>query len=134
MIVLDRDVLVKLRNENRAVVEHLQQYSTDEWTLPAHVAWEPYQYHSGRTDKLQERRHIREHFDRILAFTNEVALEASYLDDKLQSQDVALDAVDLFNLATAHAEGGTFLTHNKRDFDTQPVHSLTDVDIVHTSE
>jgi tRNA(fMet)-specific endonuclease VapC len=134
MIVLDRDVLVKLRNSNPAVVQHLQQYSTDEWTIPAHVAWESYQYHRSRVDKLQEQHHLRTHFDRVLSFTDETALEASYLDDKLQSQGITLDAVDLFNLAAAHAEGGTFVTHNKRDFDKPPIHSLANVDVVHTSQ
>jgi tRNA(fMet)-specific endonuclease VapC len=134
MIVLDRDILVKLRNSNQVVVQHLQQYSTDEWTIPSHIAWESYQHHGSRTDKLQEQQHLRTHFDRILAFTDDIALEASYLDNKLQSQGVTLDAVDLFNLATAHAEGGTFVTHNKRDFDKPPIHSLADVDVVHTSE
>jgi tRNA(fMet)-specific endonuclease VapC len=134
MIVLDRDVLVKLRNSDQAVVQHLQQYSTDEWTIPSHVAWESYQYHHSRADKLQEQRDLRTHFDRILSFTDDTALEASYLDDKLQSQGVTLDAVDLFNLAAARAAGGTFVTHNKRDFDKPPLHSLADIDVVHTSE
>jgi len=30
MIVLDRDVLVKLRNSNQAIHQHLKQYSTEE--------------------------------------------------------------------------------------------------------
>jgi tRNA(fMet)-specific endonuclease VapC len=132
MIVLDRDILVKLRNSNQTVIQHLQQYSTDEWTIPAHVAWESYQYGSSRADKRQEQRHLQANFDRILSFTDDVALEASYIDDKLQSQGVTLDAVDLFNLATAYTEGGTFVTHNKNDFDKEPVHSLADIDIVHT--
>jgi tRNA(fMet)-specific endonuclease VapC len=134
MIVLDRDVLVKLRNSNRAVIEHLQQYRTDEWTIPSHVAWESFQHHSSQADQRQERRRLQSTFDRILPFTDDSALEASYLDDKLQSQGVTLDVVDLFNLATAYTEGGTFVTHNKRDFDKGPVHSLADVDIVHTPE
>lgn len=133
MIVLDRDVLVKLRNSNQTVVQHLYQYSSEEWTIPAHVAWESFQHYTGRSDKIQEQHRLRSAFDRILSFTDDVALEASYLDEKLQSQGVKLDAVDLFNLATAYTEGGTFVTHNKRDFDKGPVHSLTDVDVVHTS-
>ena len=132
MIVLDRDVLVKLRNSNPVVVRHLQQYRTDEWTITAHVAWESYQYHRSRTEKRQEQHHLRAHFDRILSFTDDTALEASYLDDKLQSKDITLDAVDLFNLAAAYAEGGTFITHNKQDFDRPMIHSLADVDVVHT--
>jgi len=72
--------------------------------------------------------------DRIIEFSNDIALEAAYLDGKLGSQGVNLPPVDLLNLATAHAEGGTFVTHNKHDFDTPPVHSLADVDIVHTAE
>lgn len=134
MIVLDRDVLVKLRNENRGVVQHLQQYRTEEWTIPSHVAWESFQRHTGRSAMRRERQHLRSAFDRILAFTDDTALEASYLDRKLQSQGVRLDAVDLFNLATAYTEGGTFLTHNKNDFDTGPVHDLADVDIVTTTD
>ncbi|WP_299264032.1 type II toxin-antitoxin system VapC family toxin [Halorientalis sp.] len=134
MIALDRDVLVKLRNSNQAVIDHLQQYSTEEWTLPAHVAWESFQYHTSRAERRQEQRRLRSTFDRILSFTDDTAIEASYLDDKLQSQDVVLDAVDLFTLATVYTEGGTFVTHNKRDVDEGPVHSLADVDVVHTAE
>ncbi|MFB6178788.1 MAG: type II toxin-antitoxin system VapC family toxin [Halorientalis sp.] len=134
MIVLDRDVLVKLRNKNQAVVQHLQQYTNEEWTIPSHVAWESYQYRNSRAKKLQEQHHLQTNFDRILSFTDDVALEASYLDEKLQSQGVRLDAVDLFNLATAYTEGGTFITHNKNDFDKGPVHSIADIDVVHTSQ
>jgi len=95
--------------------------------------WESFQYHTNRADMLQEKHHLQSNFDRILSFTDDTALEASYLDNKLQSQGVTLDVVDLFNLATAYTEGGTFVTHNKNDFDKGPVHSLVDVDVVHTS-
>jgi tRNA(fMet)-specific endonuclease VapC len=134
MIALDRDILVKLRNSNQTVIQHLQEYSTDEWTIPAHVAWETYQYRSSRADTLQEQNHLETHFDRILSFTDDVALEASYLDERLQSQGVTLFAVDLFNLATAYTEGGTFVTLNKNDFDKPPINSLADVDVVETSD
>lgn len=130
MIVLDRDVLVKLRNSEREVIRHLQQYSTDEWTIPAHVAWESFQYHGNRTDMLREQQHLQSSFDRILPFTCDTALEAAYLDEKLHAHGVALDAVDLLNVATAHQAGGTFVTHNKNDFDSPPVHDLVDIDIV----
>jgi tRNA(fMet)-specific endonuclease VapC len=134
MIVLDRDVLVKLRNSDPAVIQHLQQYSTEEWTIPAHVAWESCQYKTSRDEIRQEQHRLQSTFDRILSFGADTALEASYLDDKLQSQGVALDAIDLFNLATAYTEGGTFVTHNKNDFDEGPIHSLADVDVIHTPE
>jgi tRNA(fMet)-specific endonuclease VapC len=39
----------------------------------------------------------------------------------------------LLNLATAYAAGGTFVTHNKRDFDKPPIHDIADVDVIHTS-
>jgi tRNA(fMet)-specific endonuclease VapC len=134
MIVLDRDVLVKLRNSNQTVIQHLKQYSTDEWTVPSHVAWESYQHRSSRADTLQEQHHLQTNFDRILSFTDDVALEASYLDERLQSQGVTLAAIDLFNLATGYTEGGTFVTHNKNDFDKPQVHDLADVDVVTTSD
>ncbi|MGB9953703.1 type II toxin-antitoxin system VapC family toxin [Haloarcula marismortui] len=133
MIVLDRDILVKLRNSEEAVVEHLKQYRTDEWTIPSHVAWESFQRHDRRSDMLQEQQHLRSSLDRILPFTSDTALEAAYLDEKLQSQGVTLDSADLLNLATAHTEGGTFITHNKNDFDKDPLLELTDVDVVHTA-
>ncbi|WP_018256983.1 type II toxin-antitoxin system VapC family toxin [Halomicrobium katesii] len=132
MIVLDRDVLVKLRNSNETVVQHLQQYSTREWTIPSHVAWESFQYHSTRAEMLQEQHHLRSSFDRILSFTADAALEAAYIDRKLQSQDVTLDGIDLLNLATAHEAGGMFVTHNRSDFDKEPITQLADVDVVHT--
>ncbi|MBX0284842.1 PIN domain-containing protein [Halomicroarcula sp. F28] len=132
MIVLDRDVLVKLRNSDQTVVQHLQQYRTDEWTIPAHVAWESFQYHGSRTDMVQELQHLRSSFDRILPFTVDTALEAAYLDEKLQSQGVTLDPIDLLNLATAQEAGGRFITHNKNNFDRGPVRDLADIDVVLT--
>jgi len=133
MIVLDRDILVKLRNSEKAVVQHLKQYHTDEWTIPSHVAWESFQHHSSRSDMLKEQQHLRASLDRILPFTSDTALEAAYLDAKLQSRGVKLDSVDLLNLATAHEAGGTFVTHNKNDFDKAPLREIADVDIVLTS-
>jgi len=132
MIVLDRDVLVKLRHSNRTVIAHLQQYRTDEWTIPSHVAWESSQCHGSRTDRLQELTNLQSSFDRILPFTVDTALEAAYLQDRLQSQDSSLDTVDLLNLATAYTEGATFVTHNKNDFDRGPVRDLADIDVVLT--
>jgi len=131
MIVLDRDVLVKLRNSDEAVIQHLQQYSTKEWTIPAHVAWESFQHHSSRPDMLREYHHLHSTFDRILSFTADTALEAAYLDEKLQEQGVELDAVDLLNLATAHEGGGTFVTHNSQDFDRPPLRDIADVDVLY---
>lgn len=130
MIVLDRDVLVKLRNADPNVIQHLQQYSKEEWTIPSHVAWESYQYHSSRAEMLKEQQHLRKNLDRILTFTADTALEAAYLDERLREHGVSLDPVDLLNVATAHTEGGTFVTHNKRDFDKSPLRDLVDVDIV----
>jgi tRNA(fMet)-specific endonuclease VapC len=45
---------------------------------------------------------------------------------------VSLEPVDLLNLATAHTEGGTFVTHNRNDLDKGPVFELADVDVVVT--
>lgn len=82
----------------------------------------------------QAQRRLRSNFDRIIDVSDDVALEAAYLDEKLQSQGVDMPPVDLLNLATAYTEGGTFVTHNKHDFDNSPVRSIADVDIVHTSQ
>jgi tRNA(fMet)-specific endonuclease VapC len=77
---------------------------------------------------------LQRQLDRIIDFSDDTALEAAHLADKLQSQGVALSPVDLLNLATARAESGTFVTHNKHDFDKPPIHALADVDIVRTSQ
>lgn len=134
MIVLDRDVLVKLGgpNPDRAVINHLQRYSDDEWTIPAIVAWESYAACTNRAEMEQTRRDLQNTLDRIVDFTADTALEAAYLDERLRAQGVSLDPADLLNLATAFDEGGTFVTHNKNDFDKGPIHSLTEVDIVTT--
>ncbi|QLH78512.1 type II toxin-antitoxin system VapC family toxin [Halosimplex rubrum] len=132
MIVLDRDVLVKLTESEADVVQHLQQYSAEEWTIPSLVAWESYKAQSSRSEMLRIQSTLRENFDRILQFTDDTALEAAYLDEKLRSQGVSLDAVDLLNVATAHAQGGTFITHNKRDFDKPVLRDLVDVDVIDT--
>jgi len=132
MIVLDRDVLVKLTESEAEVVQHLQQYSAEEWTIPSLVAWESYKAQSSRSEMLRIQSTLRENFDRILQFTDDTALETAYLDEKLRSQGVSLDSVDLLNVATAHARGGTFITHNKRDFDTPVLYDLVDVDVLFT--
>jgi tRNA(fMet)-specific endonuclease VapC len=135
MIVLDNDVLVKVgrSSPDPAVVSHLKQYSSHEWTIPALVAFEFYKSCSSRSQMEQAQRQLTSTLDRIIDFTDETALEAAYLDEKLNSQGVRLPPVDLLNLATAHTEGGTFVTHNKHDFDKPPLHDLVDVDIVHSS-
>lgn len=135
MIVLDTDVLTKLggKESDPEVIEHLRRYSHEEWTIPAIVAWEFYKSCSGRTEIQRARRTLNQHLDRILDFTDGTAAEAAYLDEKLQSQGVALPPADLLNLSTAYEAGGTFVTHNKNDFDKPPLLELADVDIIHTS-
>jgi len=132
MIVLDRDVLAKLTELDQEVVQHLGQYRGEEWTIPAIVAWESYKSQPSRSQMIETQNNLRSNFDRIINFTDDTALEAAYLGDKLQSQGVSLDAADLLNLATAHEEGATFVTHNGNDFDKEPIRQLTDVDVVHT--
>ncbi|WP_324662848.1 type II toxin-antitoxin system VapC family toxin [Haloarcula sediminis] len=132
MIVLDRDILVKLVESNPEVIDHLKRYRGEEWTVPSIVAWESYKAQDSRQEMLRVQRRLRSDFDRILDFSDDAALEAAYLQDRLQSQGLSLDAIDLLNLATAHNEGATFVTHNSNDFDTEPVHALTDVDVVVT--
>jgi tRNA(fMet)-specific endonuclease VapC len=82
----------------------------------------------------QVQNELRNQLDRIIDFTDDTALEAAYLKDRLATEGVSLDPVDLLNLATADGAGGTFITHNKNDFDEGPVDSLADVDVVHTSD
>lgn len=132
MIVLDRDVLAKItgRDVDRAVLDHLRQYSRDEWAIPAIVAWESYKAVSGRSRKRRVQRVLTDNFDRILDFTDETGLEAAAIDEALSAQGVTLDTADLLNLAIAHEAGGTFVTHNANDFDKPPVHDLVDIDIV----
>lgn len=135
MIVLDNDILVKIggADPDPEVVSHLQQYRSEEWTIPSLVAFEFYRSCSSRSEMERARTRLTSTLDRIIDFTGNTALEAAYLEERLQSQDVSLDPVDLLNLATAHTEGGTFITHNKNDFDKEPLLELADVDIVHTA-
>ena len=132
MIVLDRDILVKLVESEQAVIDHLKQYQGEEWTIPALVAWESYKAQDSRQAMVKAQRRLQSNFDRILDFSDDAALEAAYLQDRLASQDTSLDAVDLLNLATAYNEGATFVTHNANDFDKEPLLDLADVDVVVT--
>jgi len=136
MIVLDNDVLVKLggADPDPDVVSHMQQYSHEEWTVPALVAFEFYRSCDTRPEMERARRALSDQLDRIVDFTGRTALEAAYLDERLRSQDVVLPPIDLLNLATAHAEEATFVTHNKNDFDKPALLSLVDVDVVHTPQ
>jgi len=135
MILLDTDVLVKWGgpNPDPEVVSHLQRYEHEEWTISSLVAFEFYKGLASRSQMIQTQSRLRSELDRIVNFSDDTALEAAYLHERLQSQGVSVPAVDLLNLATAHAEGGTFVTHNKNDFDNPSVRSLVDVDVVHTS-
>lgn len=130
MIVLDRDVLVGLGNADPQVVRHLQQYRSEEWTIPAIVAWESYKAESSRSDMRHEQTKLQSNFDRIIDFSDDTALEAAYLDEKLQSRGISIDTADLLNLATAHEQNATFLTRNENDFDKGPVHELGDIDVI----
>ena len=133
MIVPDRDVVAKLVESDQTVVQHLQQYSSEEWTTPALVARESYKAQDSRTGVQRTRTVLRSNFDRIIDFSDDTALEAAYLDEKLRSQGVTLPTVDLLYLAAAHAEGGTFVTHDKNDFDKPPLHDLVNVDVIHSA-
>ena len=133
MIVLGRDVVTKLVESDQTVVQHLQQYSSEQWTTPALVAWESYKAQDSRTGMQRTRTLLRSNFDRIIDFSDDTALEAAYLDEKLRSQGVTLPTVDLLHLAAAHAEGGTFVTHDENDFDKPPLHDLVNVDVIHSA-
>lgn len=134
MIVFDNDVLVRLLRDppDPAVVEHVRQYSNHEWTIPSLVAFEFYRGYDSRAEMTRVQTRLANTLDRIVDFTDATALEAAYLDERLSTQDVSLDPVDLLNLATAHLEGGTFVTHNETDFDKPPVRELTNVDVIRT--
>lgn len=134
MIVLDNDVLVKIggANPDPTVVEHLKQYRGEEWTIPSIVAFEFLKSCDSRTEMEQVRGRLTTTLDRIVDFSGSTALEAAYLDNRLRAQDVSLEPADLLNLATAHEEGGVFVTHNKNDFAKGPVTELTNVDVVYT--
>jgi len=79
---------------------------------------------------LRSQRTLNEDIDRILDFSDDVALEAAYLGERLETQGVTLDPIDMLNLATAHEAGVTFVTHNSNDFDKTPIHQLADVDVI----
>jgi len=132
MITFDRGIIAKLIEGDEQVISHVTRYSGEEWTIPALVAWGSYKACRSRAEMRRVQRTLRSEFDRVIDFSDDIALEAAYLDERLQSQGVSLDTVDLLNLATAYEDGGTFVTHNSRDFDTAPLHDIADVDVVYT--
>ncbi len=108
------------------------QYRGEEWTILAIVPWESYKAQSSRSQMIETQNTLQSNFDRILNVTDDTALEAAYLGEKLQSHGVSLDAANLLNLAATHEQGATFVTHNSNDFDKGPVRQLADVDVVPT--
>jgi len=135
VIVLDNDVAVKLlREDDESVKSHLSQYSGEAWAIPSLVCFEFFQHYSRMEVVAQTKQKLLDVFDETLPFTAEVAVEAWRINNLLESQGISLDALDLLNLATSQEAGATFVTHNKRDFDKSPIHSLVDVDVVYTSE
>jgi len=75
--------------------------------IPSLVAFEFYKSCTDRSQMEQARRQLTNTLDRIIDFTDETALEAADLDERLKSEEITLSPVDLLDLA--------------------------DVDIVHTS-
>lgn len=131
MIVLDNDVAVKLlREDDPAVKSHLSQYSNDAWAIPSLVSFEFFQHYERLDVVSQTQQQLLRVFDEILPFTDDVAVEAWRLNDRLLSQGIALDKLDLLNLATAHEAGATFVTHNSNDFDKPPIYQLVDLDVI----
>ena len=131
MIVLDNDVAVKLlRKDDPVVKSHLNRYSSEAWAIPSLVSFEFFQHYDQLDVVSQTQQQLLRVFDEILPFTDDVAVEAWRLNDRLLSQDITLDKLDLLNLATAHEAGATFVTHNSNDFDKTPIHQLTDIDVV----
>jgi len=131
VIVLDNDVAVKLlREDNSPVLSHLSRYSDEAWAIPSLVSFEFFQHYDDLTVVSQTQRRLHNVFDEILPFTDDVAVEAWRINDRLLTQGISLKALDLLNLATAHEAGGTFVTHNSNDFDKPPVHQLVDLDVI----
>ncbi|MCU4716597.1 type II toxin-antitoxin system VapC family toxin [Halapricum hydrolyticum] len=131
MIVLDNDVAVKLlREDDSAVKSHLSQYSGEAWAIPSLVSFEFFQHYGELTVVAQTQRRLHDVFDEILPFTDDVAVEAWRLNDRLLAQEISLDILDLLNLATAHEAGATFITHNSNDFDKPSVYQLVDLDVI----
>ncbi|MUV90203.1 PIN domain-containing protein [Halapricum sp. CBA1109] len=131
MIVLDNDVAVKLLREDDPVVKsHLSQYSNEAWAIPSLVSFEFLQHYSRLDVVSRTQQQLHRVFDEILPFTDDVAVEAWRLNDRLLPQNIALDKLDLLNLATAHEAGATFVTHNSNDFDKSPIHELTDIHVI----
>jgi len=135
MIVLDNDILVKFggADYDEEVVSHLQRYSHEEWTVPSIVAFEFYKSCDSRAEIRRARQRLTSAIDRIVDFTHDTAVEAAYLDELLSAQGVSLAPADLLNFATAYEAGGTFVTHNKNDFDRAPLREMAEVDVVLTS-
>ena len=111
---------------------HLSQYSGEAWAIPSLVSFEFFQHYDDLTVVTQTQRRLHNVFDEILPFTDDVAVEAWRLNDRLLSQSISLDKLDLLTLATAHEAGATFVTHNGNDFDKSPIYQLVDLDIVVT--
>jgi tRNA(fMet)-specific endonuclease VapC len=85
MILLDNDVLVKWggANPDPQVVSHLQRYSHEEWTIPSIVAFEFYKRCTSRSQMKRTQSKLQRQLDRIINFSDDTALEAAYLGDKL---------------------------------------------------
>jgi len=131
MIVFDNDTAVKiLREGDAAVTSHLRQYSSETWAIPSLVAFEFFQHYDELAIVAQTQQRLHDVFDEILPLTDDVAVEAWRINDRLLSQGIGLDKLDLLHLATASEAGGTFVTHNSSDFDKTPVHQLTDIDVI----
>jgi len=132
MICLDNSVLSRFASSTTypAVTDYLSGHAAVPWTIPATVAYEYYAYFDSDAEVRRQRRLVGERFDGILPYTDDVAAEATRIENALASHDASLPAADLFHAATASDAGATFVTSDVGDFDDPAVRDLLDVDLV----
>jgi predicted nucleic acid-binding protein len=135
MICLDNSVLRKFADPNPdpAVVAYLKDRGSEQWIVPAIIAYEFYSIETRRTDIQRVQSQLHAIIDEIRPFTDAVAVEAAALEGSLTQQNQSLATADLLSAATAREAGATFVTADKNDFDKRPLHELMDVDIIDVS-
>jgi tRNA(fMet)-specific endonuclease VapC len=136
MLYFDNSVLSRAAAQppDESVAEYLHSHKEETWALPATVAFEYLHYYDSTAKRREEAQFLRIYFEEITPFSLAEALEATEIAHSLAQQDVTLATADLIHVATARANGGTFVTADANDFDGPAIHQLLDVDIVAVSD
>ncbi len=132
MRLLDTNVLVKWGDPaaKDAVVPYLQDHASEPFVTSTLVLFEFFRPAKRRDNRQEVSSWLGRGLDDIRSFGEVAAFRAASIEASLRSQDCSLPVRDLLIAAHADALDATFVTCDKRAFQSRPVQQLLDVDVI----